>query len=90
MGQIDPKFRRWVTSVSPDPETATLVITSINWQAILQLLVQIFEFLVQVGCISAGRLSFRVKQAMKRHSVDAIVLQLETILNDLKAKKGTK
>jgi len=84
----DPKFQRWLESVSPDTLTKANVLAAVDWGQVLKLLLDIFQILLGLGCFAAAKLSARVKEAMKSGNRDLIAANLSVILSD--AKKARK
>lgn len=88
--QNDPKFQAWVRMVSPSPIVQQNILTSIDWQAVLQLLADIFTLLAETGCFASARVTSNVKKILSGGLSSLTCPQLQVVLNDLGKKQKRK
>jgi hypothetical protein len=89
MKKEDVKFQRWLTMVSPSEDKTQKVLTAVDWNVVLQLLLKIFELLLGLGCFGRASVTRKVRSAMAVGDSTITAAELESILNGLN-KKGKK
>lgn len=83
------RFDRWLTAVAPSEDRKYEIKTQVDWNLVLQVLMQIFELLVQFGCFGARRYSAKVRVALKGPKGDQVPA-LQMIRDQMVAENQNK
>lgn len=91
---ISEQFKGWLRMVAPNTDAASAISVEVDLNTILQLLLQIFTILNQLGCFAAAKVSRETKRVLAngiRQSATALMVirdDAQFVLNAKLNKRG--